>query len=343
MRRIPGAGDYNLSMRIFLTGATGYIGSALATRLARDGHEVRASVRETSDVTALREAGITTFEGDVRDRASLREGMSGADWVVHAAAVVDPQATEDMEDVNVGGSENVASLAWKLGVGRFLSVSSIAFFGGSAPDGAPATETSPIVRPLPSAYSRTKHEGELRIRAWAGRGLAVNTVYPSLVHGPPGKNTGANALLSAFLRGRFPLLVGGDRKTSWVFLDDVVDGIARVVERAEPARDYLLAGEIVTVRELVDTVCEIGSVEPPRRELSVRTARWLVGLAKPLLRLLGRDVPVDREQLDTLARHWAFDDARARRELGWSPRTLDEGLRATVDSLLARDRKREAA
>ena len=117
-------------MRLYLTGATGYIGKALCLRLRAEGHEVRALVRSTSpedSLQLLREIGVATFVGDLRDRYSLREGMSGADWVIHAAAELDLAAADDtMTAANVEGSENVASLARKLGVPRFLSISSMA-------------------------------------------------------------------------------------------------------------------------------------------------------------------------------------------------------------------------
>ncbi len=238
-------------MRVFLTGGTGYIGKALCRRLVEAGHEVRALVRPTSDAAPLAALGIATFRGDVTDRASMREGMSGADWVVHAAAELDVRAPEErMRHVNVEGSENVASLAHKLGVGRFLSVSSIAYFGGSPADGAAADETARPLTPFPSPYSATKHAAERAVQEWGKRGLRVNTVYPSLVYGPPGKREGANAILRQIIRRRLPAVVGGDRRTSWVFLDDLVDGIARVMERAAPGRDYVLAGEIVRLRDL---------------------------------------------------------------------------------------------
>src|SRR5262245_37021659 len=112
-------------MRIYLTGGTGYIGRALAARLAAAGHEVRALVRPTSNAAPLTQLGIAVFTGDIADRASMREGMSGADWVIHAAAdLAFDGPPERMRQANVQGSENVASLACKLGVGRFLSVSS---------------------------------------------------------------------------------------------------------------------------------------------------------------------------------------------------------------------------
>lgn len=337
-------GRYNpFPMRIFVTGATGYIGDSLVRRLAAEGHELRALVRPTSRTGTLDELGVATFVGDVADpeskRTSLREAMSGADWVLHLAAELDPKASlERMRRVNVGGSEAVASLASKLGVGRFLSVSSVAYFGGSPPDGTPATEESPPREPFPSAYSLTKHEGERAIRAWADRGLAVHTVYPSLVYGPPGKKQGANWLLRALLKERFPALVGGDRRTSWVFLDDVVEGIVRLMERAEelpPGRDYLLAGDTVTVRELAGRLAELGGVRAPRLDLPVGLARVATALTAPLFRLMGKRPPLPPEQLRNLARHWAFDDARARRELDWRPRTLAEGLPPTVEYILA--------
>jgi dihydroflavonol-4-reductase len=322
-------------MRIFLTGATGYIGSALCRRLAAGGHELRALVRPSSRTEELRRLGVATFVGDLLDRASMRDGMSGADWVVHAAAELDPSSpSRRMEEANVAGSENVASLAWKLGVPRFLSVSSIAYFGGSPPDGSLATEESPVQRPFPTPYSATKHEGQRAIAAYAAKGMRLNTVYPSLVYGPPGKRGGANVMLRNLAKGRFPALVGADRKASWVHLDDVVSGVQAVLERAPPGRDYLLAGEVATVRRLADAVGATAGVAPPRRELSPAFARTVLTVAAPLMRLFGRRPPIPPRQVASLARHWAFDDTRARAELGWQPRGLAEGLPPTVAFLL---------
>lgn len=265
----------------------------------------------------------------------MRVAMSGADWVIHAAALVELDApAEELERVNVEGSENVASLAYKLGVGRFLSVSSIAYFGGSPEDGTPADETAQPLRPFPSAYSATKHAGQERVRQWARQGLKVSTVYPSLIYGPPGKRGGSNALLRAIALGRFPAVIAGDRKTSWVHVEDVVEGILRVMAVAPPGRDYLLAGEIRTVLAVVEEVCRLRDARPPRLKLSVGVARVLLAAASPLLRLAGRRSPTSPGQLASLARHWAFDDTRARAELGWQPRPLAEGLPPTLDFLL---------
>ncbi len=331
-------------MRIFLTGGTGYIGRALAARLRSDGHEVRALVRTTSVTAPLEAIGALTFAGDVTDRASLREGMSGADWVIHAAAELSLAATDGtIQGANVAGSENVASLAFKLGVGRFLSVSSMAWWGGSAADGTPSDESSPPQLPFPTRYSATKHAGEQAIQQWAKRGLRVNTVFPSLVYGPPGKKEGANFLIRQFLLGRFPLLVGADRKTSWVFLDDLVDGIVRVMQQAPPGRGFLFAGATATVREMANMIHTLGGAPAPRLSLPLPIARAAAALGAPLYRLRGRHPPIPPEQLRSLARHWAFSDARAQQELGWRPTNFAEALRRTVEYLRAEDARRLAA
>ncbi len=322
-------------MRIFLTGATGYLGGALAERLATLGHHLIALVRETSETARLQQLGVELAVGDITDRYSMREAMAGADWVVHAAALVELEADRQrMEAANVEGSENVASLAYKLGVGRFLDLSSIAAFGGSPADGSVATEESPVLTPFPSLYGATKHAGEERVRQWAERGLRLNVVYPSLIYGPPGKKSGANPLLRAIALGRMPILVGGDRITSWVHLEDVVDALVLILTESEPGRDYLLAGERVSVARLVEQVCELVGIAPPKLRLPVGAARALSLVANPLYRLRGRNSPLSNGQINSLARNWAFDDARARQELGWEPRGLAEGLAETVRFLL---------
>ena len=321
-------------MRIFLTGGTGYIGRTLARRLVESGHEVRALVRATSNTEPLKQLGIATFVGDVADRISMREGMSGADWVLHAAADLDLTGPpERMRSANLQGSENVASLAYKLGVGRFLSVSSMAYWGGSPPDGSTVGEEAPVQQPFPTLYSATKHSGELAIQEWAKKGLKVNTVFPSLVYGPPGKKEGANSILRGFLKGRFPVLVGADRKTAWIYLDDLVEGMLKVIAKAPPGRGYLMAGDVTTLRSLVDRVCALGGIQAPRLSLPVSAARLALALSTPYYRMRGFRSPFSSEQLNSLERHWAFDDSRARTELDWHPRSLDEGLPPTVEFL----------
>jgi dihydroflavonol-4-reductase len=322
-------------MRVFITGGTGYIGLALCRRLAAEGHELAVLVRPTSDTEPLEELGAELFPGDIADRYSMRAGMSGADWVVHAAAELDFAApSARIRSANVDGSRNVGTLAWKLGVGRVLALSSIARFGGSPADGSAADEESPLLPP-PSRYSATKRAGEEAFRELAAQGLRLNVVYPSLVYGPPGPWGGANRILRAVLRRRAPLLLGADRRMSWIHLDDLVAALLRVMERAAPGRDYVLAGDAATLGEVVQSTAELGGVAPPRRKMPLPVAMALTRLTAPWYRLRGRRPPFHLDQLRSLTTHWRFDDARARSELDWRPRDLAEGLPPTVAYLQA--------
>ena len=321
---------YHSAMRIFVTGGTGYIGLALCRRLVADGHELAALVRPTSHTGPLEELGVELFTGDIADRYSMRAGMSGADWVVHAAAELDFGASsERIRSANVDGSRNVASLARKLGVGRVLAISSIARFGGSPADGSAANEESPLLPP-PSRYSAAKRAGEEAMRELAAEGLSLNVVYPSLVYGPPGSRGGANGLLRGVLRRRWPMLVGADRRMSWIYLEDLVEAMVRLMERSEPGRDYVLAGSAAKLGEVVDRVAELGGVEPPRWRLSLPVGMMLARVTTPLYRLRGRRPLLHPDELRSLANNWHFDDARARAELDWRPRGLEEGLPTTV-------------
>ncbi len=320
-------------MRVFVTGGSGYIGLALCRRLAAEGHELAVLVRPTSRTAALEKMGLELYVGDITDRYSMREGMSGADWVVHAAAELDFAAVDErIHRANVDGSRNVASLAWKLGVGRVLAISSIARFGGSPADGSAADEESADLPP-PSRYSATKRAGEEAMRELAEQGLRLNVVYPSLVYGPPGPKGGANALLRGVLKRRLPMLVGADRRMSWIHVDDLVEAMTRLMDRAEPGRDYLLAGDAATLGEVIDRAAGLAGVDPPRRRLSLPVGMALARLTAPFYRLRGRRPPLNPDQVRSLERHWHFDDGRARRELGWQPRSLAEGLPPTVDYL----------
>ncbi len=321
-------------MRVFVTGGTGYIGLALCRALAARGDEVAALVRPTSRTAPLAELGAGLFVGDITDRYSMREAMSGADWVVHAAAELDFGApTGRIRAANVDGSRNVASLAWKLGVGRVLAVSSIARFGGSPADGRPGDEESPLLPP-PSRYSATKRAGELAMREVAEReGLKLNVVYPSLVYGAPGRKGGANLILRAVLERRWPAVVGARRRMSWIHLDDLVTAMLAILDGAPPARDYLLAGDAAPLGEVLEQVARLGGVAPPRLRLPLPVGLALAAVTSPFYRRRGRRPPLNADQLRSLARSWEFDDARARRELDWKPRTLAEGLPPTVDYL----------
>lgn len=322
-------------MKVFVTGATGYIGGALARRLVELGHEVRALVRPSSRRRTLDDLGVECVVGDLLEPEGLAPALAGADWVVHAAAELDLEAPlAAMRRTNAEGSDNMARAALAAEVGRFLALSSVAAFGGSPADGSPATEETGAQHPLPTRYGVTKHEGECAIDYWEERGLAVNVVYPSLVYGPPGKPRGANLVLRDVVRGRMPVMVGGDRRVSWIYLEDLVEGLLKVIERAPPGRRYLMTGEAERLDVTVREVCRLAGVAAPRRSLPLGVVKGLAVVGSAWTRLTGRRLPLTPEVVRSISRHWCFDDSRARGELDWRPRRLAEGLPPAVEFLL---------
>jgi dihydroflavonol-4-reductase len=323
---------------IALTGATGYIGGALAERLVARGHRVRALVRPTSRTERLERLGASLAVGDLADTAALERFAHGSDIVVHAAAELDFDAPlAAMTATNVTGSERLAEAVSRAGVVRLVAFSSIAAYGGSPADGSPATEGASILRPLPSNYAATKLAGQEALEhAAAALGLRLEQVHPSLVYGPPAKRGGANGLLRQIARGQMPAIVGADRLASWIYLEDLVDAVARLIEMDDAPKRLLLAGEAVTVRELVTKVCRLAGRPVPRLSLPLPLAKALAAALGPLFRFGGRRSPLSLEQLRNLARHWNFDDSAARQLLDWQPRPLDAGLPPTIDHLLSR-------
>ena len=324
----PSSGGDEGTVRIYLTGGSGYIGGALAKRLVEAGHDLTCLVRATSDRSTLEEIGVSCVEGDLLAPRSLGEGLEGADWVVHAAAELDFRASEErMREINVTGSEAVAERALELGVPRFLNISSMAAFGGSPANGTPGDEDSAVIEPLPSKYARSKLAGAQaldRLAERSNRRLRLVHVYPSLVYGPPGKARGSNSMLRQMVQGGLPVVIGADRWLTWVHVDDVVDGIARLLQGRGSEARYLLAGDPIRIGSLIERVSGLAGIRPPRVKLSP-------GMAKLALRCLGRlarrkGLLVARENLDNLARHWHFSDRRARQDLDWSPRSLEESL-----------------
>ena len=170
-------------MKIFITGATGFIGSRLVKRLAQTKHEMICLARESSDVQFLITAGVTVFIGDVTDKASLLQGMEGCDWVVNLANFYEFWTPDRRlyHDVNVKGTRNVMEAALAKKVSKVLHVSTAAVFGNA---GWPVTEASELGARCFGEYAKTKREGDLITwELFEKKGLPLVVVYPGAVSG----------------------------------------------------------------------------------------------------------------------------------------------------------------
>lgn len=308
--------------RVYLTGGTGYIGGALARRLADEGARLTCLVRGQTDAGGLERLGATIARGDVTQPATL--DLSGQDLCIHAAAWVGfglPRRKLPLfRKTNVEGTGNVLHAAARAGVAKVVHVSSVAALG-AAGDGAIANEETPRVASYRTEYERTKTEAHEKALAAP---VAKAIPMPGLVVGRGGP---FDRILRGLARGRMPALPADDAVKGWVHLDDCVEGI--LLAALKGLGPYLLVDENVRATELLVAACEEAGLPVPRRRVPSRVLIGGAGVVEGAYRLAGRTPPVSRELLRALVLPMSYDSSRARRDLGWRPelvRRLAEDL-----------------
>ncbi|HSK26240.1 MAG TPA: NAD-dependent epimerase/dehydratase family protein [Jiangellales bacterium] len=320
-------------MRLVVTGATGFVGGALARHLLRDGHEVVALVRSPGRASGLAAAGAELAAGDVTDPDAVRAALEGADGLYHVAGwyKVGSRDPEEGRRVNVVGTRTVLGAAAEAGTPRVVYTSTLAV--NSDTGGRVVDETYRFTGEHLSAYDDTKAQAHRVAEEMARAGLPVVTVMPGLVYGP-GDTSQTGALVRRVVTGGRPVVPAGGR-VCWGYVDDVVAGHVLAFERGVPAESYMLAGPPASLAEGLRAAATIAGTRGPIvvPSAAVRGAARVAGLVERLVPL-----PADyagESQRAALATYLG-SPARAERELGWSCRPLLEGMSATVAAEHAR-------
>jgi nucleoside-diphosphate-sugar epimerase len=316
-------------MRVFLTGGTGFIAGEVARSLRARGDVVRALVRSPEKARGLASSECELIAGDLSDDAAIRAGVEGCDSVIHAAAVyeigVSKKRHPELWDVNVKGTERVLRAAGDAGVSRIIYVSTIAAFGNTR--GRIVDES--YVHPgdsYTSVYEETKVAAHEVARRLISEGLPIVIVQPGLVYGP-GDTSANGALIDRFLAGKLPMLAFPGVGYNAVHRDDVAAGVLLALDKGVIGESYIIGGEITTLRDLIGTLAKVSGRKSPTRAVPPA----LIKMAAPLGPVIGPMMgfgPNLREMISSAdgVTFWAKDD-KARRELGYAPRTLEQGLR----------------
>jgi dihydroflavonol-4-reductase len=315
--------------RVFVTGGTGVIGTALVTRLLERGDEVVALARSDAAAQALAARGVEVVRGEAYDEDVLARGMAGCGHAFNVAGV-NSLCVEDprpMERLNVDGPPAAVRAAARSGVTRLVHTSSAATIG--EPAGTIGTERSPHRGWYLSTYERTKTEGEraaLAAAAEAGQDLVC--VNPSSVQGP-GRAGGTARFLLAFLDGRLKVFV--PTNVSLVDIADCVEGHLLAAERGVAGERYLLNGIALSIGEALALAGEVAGVDRRPRLLPRPVATVAAAIAERGFKIAGRRPPVCREMVRTLLHGHRYDGSRAERELGLCYTEPRETLRRTVE------------
>ena len=319
-------------MRAFVTGGTGFIGGAVVRRLLAEGHQVRALVRTGANTRQLDGLPVETIEGDLGDRESLQRGIAGCDWVFHVAALYSywGHQSDDFYQTNVEGTRRVLEVARQEGVERVVYTSSIAALGLHQ-DHTPATEDTPSsLEDRIGPYQRSKFLAEEVAREYAREGLPVVIVNPSTPVGVGDhKPTPTGQIIVDFLNGRFFAYV--DTGLNIVDVEDVAAGHLLAGERGRVGERYILGGENLTLKQLLDLLAEISGHPRARFRIPHSVALAWSYLDVTLARLNTRRVPAATpEKVRLSCRYEFFDPAKAVRALGLPQTPAREGLRKAV-------------
>jgi dihydroflavonol-4-reductase len=316
---------------VLVTGASGFVGSALVRRLVQLDYRVRALVRPTSRTAHLRELSVELVEGDVRDAPSVAAALAGVQRVFHVAAdyrlwAANPQ---DIVETNVMGTVIVMTEAARAGVERVVYTSSVATLRLND-DGSPADESRSLdAADAFGAYKGSKIAAEQAVQAAAADGLPVVIVNPSTPIGPYDfRPTPTGRLILNAAAGRIPGFV--ETGLNFVCVDDVAAGHIAAMERGRVGERYILGGQNVALAELLTFIAtETGRTPPVIKIPRAMIAPIAVG-AELAARFTGREPFITRAGLHMSARHMYFTAGKAERELGFRARPYTDGVREAI-------------
>jgi len=309
-------------MKALVTGATGFVGAAVARSLLKNHWQVRVLVRQGSDRRNLKELPVDVVEGDLTDASSLRTAAQGCGALFHVAADYRLGARDPSQlyRANVEGTRNVLDAARRGGVQRIVYTSSVATIGIPG-DGTPGDEQTPSsLSNMIGHYKRSKFLAEEVVREAAREGLSVVIVSPSTPVGPGDlKPTPTGQLVLDAAAGRMPAYV--DTGLNIVHVDDVANGHLLAYERGKAGERYILGGQDMSLREILATIANLVGRTPPRVRLPYGVVLPMAYLAEGFAKLTGRTGRITLEGVRMSRKLMFFSSAKAVRELGyaWRP------------------------
>lgn len=320
-------------MRIFVTGATGFVGHHVARALAEQGADLRLLVRKTSNLANLEGIRGETYVGDLMQPESLRAGLAGCDAVMHVAAdyrlwIRDP---DNMYRANVDGTRELLRLAREAGVRRVVYTSSVAtmhFFT----NGIVSNEDTPVsIKDMVGHYKRSKFLGEQEAIKAAQAGQQVMVLNPTTPIGPnDAKPTPTGRIFVDFLNRKFPAYV--DTGLNLVDVSEVARAHVLALTKGTAGRRYILGGENLTLKQILDKMSAITGIPSPQTKIPFVVAatyaffeEWITG------RIRGKEPRATLEEVRMGRKKMFASSARAQQELGFRILPVNPAMRAAIE------------
>ncbi len=319
-------------MKVFVTGATGFIGASLARELLREGCSVRALVRPGSDRRNLAGLDLELWEGDLRDQGSLERGLKGCDTLYHAAADYRlwTRRPAEMYEINVGGTRNVLEAALGQGLSRVVYTSSVGTLGNPG-NGIPGTEATPVtLADMVGHYKKSKFLAEREAESFVARGLPLVIVNPSTPVGALDvKPTPTGKIIVDFLNRKMPAYL--DTGLNIIDVADCARGHLLAARHGKVGEKYILGNQNLTLRDIFAMLAAITGVPAPRVRLPYTPILAAAYVNEALSRVTGREPLIPLAGVQMARKFMFFDSSKAVRELGLPQSPVNDALRKAVD------------
>lgn len=321
-------------MKVFVSGATGFIGIQLVKRLAGMGIQVHALYRSEEKANLIRIEGVSLFKGDILDEESLYRAMEGCEQAYHAAAFAAVWARDPdlVFRLNVDGAMNVIRTAARTGTGKIVITSTAGILGPST--GEAVNEASPAPSSFFTTYEASKFRLEQILSERSEQNPEVVIVNPTRVFGPGylSESNGVTKMIKQYVEGRWRFIPGnGLSSGNYVFVEDVVTGHLLAMEKGKPGERYVLGGENATYIRFFQYISELSGVT----KRLFRVPLWIMLAVSMLLKgisvLTGKAPLIVPSLVRKFNHNWIVSSQRARVKLGYDPVSLEEGLARTLE------------
>jgi dihydroflavonol-4-reductase len=318
--------DIGPTERVLVTGASGFVGSAVVAALLAEGKSVRALVRSTSSLANLPQSGVEIARGDIRDPAAMASAMKGVRYLFHVAADYRLWARDPAEimNANIEGTRHAMQAGADAGVARIVYTSSVATL--ALRDGAAADESIGLDEAQAiGVYKRSKVAAERLVESMIAKGLPAVIVNPSTPIGPrDGRPTPTGRILLEAALGRMPAYV--DTGLNLVHVDDVAAGHLAAMRSGQIGERYILGGDDVALGDLLAEIAGMVGRKPPRVKLPRAPLFPIAFAAETIARFTGREPFATLDGLRMAKYRMFFSSAKAEREFGYRYRPWREAI-----------------
>jgi nucleoside-diphosphate-sugar epimerase len=318
-------------MKYFVTGATGFIGGRVARMLVEAGHTVITIARNPAKAGDLVKLGVGVHKGDITDKDSMRGPMTGVDGVYHIAAWYEVGAADKTmaRHINVDGTRNVLELMQELKIPKGVYTSTLGVFSDT--HGKIADESYRHTGTYLTEYEHTKADAHYQVALpMMQQGLPLVIVQPGVVYGP-GDTSSVRSTLLDYLQGKLPMM---PKETAfcWAHVDDIARGHILAMEKGRVGETYIIAGERYTFIDAIQLAEKLTGIPAPKMQAAPGMMKAMAVIMGVVEKVVPLPESMRSESLRTIAgTTYTGDNSKARRELGYNPRPLAEGLRETLE------------